>query len=445
MFLRDVASLVVLPFLAGAVVTTLGLAAARMPARAESDRDPLWQAAQAFRRPVGLPVAPADATGARVELGRDLFADKRLSGNTTVSCAGCHDPALALSDGVPRGKGVGLTALPRHTPHLWNLAWEQSFFWDGRAASLEDQARGPIENPLEMGGNLEAIARTFGNDATTQARFAAAFPDKPFVSPTHIVSALAAYERTLVSPVTRFDRWVSGDRHAVDDREKLGFALFLGKAGCVTCHSGWAFTDHAYHDIGLPGSDIGRGGVIGVAAANHAFRTPGLRELTWTAPYMHDGSLPTLEAVLDHYEHGIVERPSLSPDLKRIALSPEEREAITAFLATLSSEDPPQPSSLPAVPTLSAQPADLPHTRLVYQRDKAFAPTQIALTRGDSLTIVNDDRRTHNIRIDSERQRFDSGAQEPGQSVSVPFPDPGSVRIYCGIHPAMQLTVVVGN
>jgi cytochrome c peroxidase len=397
---------------------------------------------RSFRRPATLPFHADAGNAARVALGRALFEDKRLSGPGTHACASCHDPALAFSDGVPLGRGVAGVALARHTPALWNLAWGESFFWDGRAATLEDQARGPIENPLEMAGSLDKAAAALAQDATMAALFAEAFPGEPPVEPRQILRALAAYERTLVSPPTRFDRWVEGDAAALTDEEKAGFALFTGKAGCANCHSGWAFTDRAYHDIGLPGTDRGRGARIWLAAADHAFRTPSLRELTWTAPYMHDGSLATLDAVLDHYERGIQPRPSLSPDLPRVRLSDDERLALLAFLATLSSETPPVPVALAG--TEDPEPATAQPVLHVRQRDKQFAPRAVRLHAGETLTVVNDDTRTHNVRMDGE-EPFNSGAQEPGQTARIPFPSPGTFKVYCGIHPAMQLTVSVGD
>ena len=135
------------------------------------------------------------------------------------------------------------------------------------------------------------------------------FPQAPNVDANNLAQAIATYERTFVSPVTRFDRFVEGDAAALSSSEVAGFRLFTGKAGCVKCHSGFAFTDFAFHDIGLPGDDRGRGAVLRLEAADHAFKTPGLREIGRSAPYMHDGSLATLADVVRHYESGIVERP----------------------------------------------------------------------------------------------------------------------------------------
>ncbi len=261
------------------------------------------------------------------------------------------------------------------------------------------------------------------------------------MAPDQIAAALAIHIRSLVSPKTRFDAWAEGDDAALNAAEKAGFALFNGKASCSNCHSGWAFTDRAFHDIGLPGSDLGRGKVIGLPAADHAFQTPLLRELSWTAPYMHDGSLATLDVVLDHYEHGVVRCPSLSPDLKRVTLTEPKRAALLAFLATLSSENPPVPAPLVAVGS-PALPAAREGT-VISQKDKLFQPSAVRVRAGESLTIVNDDVRTHNVRLDTGPRPFNSGAQEPGQSVTVPFARLGQYELYCGIHPTMRLDVLV--
>src|SRR5205823_13670951 len=149
---------------------------------------------------------------------------------------------------------------------------------------------------------------------------------------------------TFVSPVTRFDRWVAGDAQALTRNELDGFRLFTGKGACVKCHSGFAFTDYAFHDIGMPGDDRGRGAVLRLEATEHAFKTPGLREIGRSAPYMHDGSLATLDDVLRHYAGGVVERPTVSKDITRgLKLSDRERADLIAFLGTLTSETAPAP------------------------------------------------------------------------------------------------------
>lgn len=430
-----------------ALLAGLACALAQVAGGAAIGADPApdlaaWRAA--FARPDGVPVHDAADLGtARIELGRRLFEDTRLSGDGTLSCMSCHSPTLSFTDGVALGQGIRGTRLARHTPSLWNLAWMPALFWDGRAATLEEQAGGPIENPDEMGSTVEAAAGRLREDAGLRTAFANAFPDRPEVTGDNLVKALAAFERTLVSPPTRFDRWVKGDEGALAPEEIAGFGLFVGKAGCVACHSGWRFTDDAFHDIGLPGEDRGRGAVIGLPAADHAFKTPSLRELAWTAPYMHDGSLATLEDVVQHYAAGIRPRPTLSADLPRgLALTADETQQLLAFLATLSSEDPPRAESLPPSRQANARATAIAATT-VGQKNKTFAPGAVRVKAGEGLTIVNDDTRTHNVRVDDPRLTYNSAAQEPGDKVVLTFGEPGHFAVTCGIHPTMRLEVEV--
>ena len=218
-------------------------------------------------------------------------------------------------DGESTGKGVTGRPLARHTPTLWNVAWSPLLFWDGRASSLEDQIRFPIEHPDEMGSTLENAVDRFSRHDSYVRAFAEAFPHDPRITPANIAKALAAYERTLVSPPTRFDTWVAGDAAALSASELNGFSIFAGKGQCINCHTGFAFTDHNFYDIGLPSEDKGRGAEIGLPAADYAFKMPTLRELAWTAPYMHDGSIGTLDDVVRIYEMGGIERPTRAKDL----------------------------------------------------------------------------------------------------------------------------------
>ncbi len=296
-------------------------------------REAVWRAI--FARPAQSPVGPDDA--ARAALGHDLFRDVRLSGSGRASCVSCHDPARAFTDGRKTAVGPGGAVLPRNAPALYDLAWATSFFWDGRAASLAEQARVPILAPDELAGDFATIARRLADDPEMAARFAAAFPATPEVTEAAVLEALAAYERSLVSPQTRFDRWIAGDEPALTGEERRGFDIFVGKGGCVSCHGGWRFTDDTFHDVGLPGNDPGRGAFV--SGGLPEFKTPSLREVAHTAPYMHDGSLATLEDVVNHYAGGLTLRPSLAPTIVRdLKLTNEEKAALVAFLGTLSSE-----------------------------------------------------------------------------------------------------------
>jgi cytochrome c peroxidase len=312
--------------------------AATLPAQPPDAAAP-WRSF--FQRPAGPPPSPAynPPSLEKVALGARLFADPRLSGDGRRSCASCHRPERAYTDGRRRARSVSGANLRRNTPSLWNLAWSKHYFWDGRAPSLEAQVRAPIEAPDEMGGDWPTILARLKADAGLAAQFQAAFPGESPLTPDAVVKALAAHVRSLVSPPTRFDAWIAGDAGALSVAEVRGFTLFTGKAGCVLCHAGWRFTDDRFHDIGLRGRDPGRGAVPGGTPGLAAFKTPSLRELTRTAPYMHDGSLPTLAAVLAHYTSRFVRRPSLAPTMNRkLRLSARERADLIAFLRALSSE-----------------------------------------------------------------------------------------------------------
>lgn len=322
-------------------VFALGLASVGRPGNSEIatarevTREEVWRAI--FARPD--PGAPTPQDQAKIALGQELFRDVRLSGSANASCASCHDPDRAFTDGRKTAVGPGGAVLSRNAPALYNLAWATSFFWDGRAASLADQAKVPIEAANELAGDFQTIEHRLSDDPAISARFAEVFPGSEGVTEKAILDALSAYERSLVSPKTRFDRWVEGDDAALSEKEMQGFDIFVGKGGCVSCHGGWRLTDDSFHDIGLPGKDIGRGALTAGASGLPEFKTPSLREVAHTAPYMHDGSLATLRDVVDHYAGGLIKRPSLAATVVRdLKLSDEEKDALVAFLNTLSSE-----------------------------------------------------------------------------------------------------------
>jgi cytochrome c peroxidase len=325
--------------IATAIVCLLA-ASLQGPATAqEADVVAAWR--PMFKRPVGALPAPPDnpLTPDKIALGARLFTDTRLSGRGDRSCAGCHRPERAFTDGRRRAISIAGPPLRRNTPFLFNLAWSKEFFWDGRAPTLETQVRMPIEEPLEMGGDWPSIVRRLEADAPLSGRFRDTFPEAPTISSETISEALASYVRSLVSPPTRFDAWIEGDAQALNPAEVRGFGLFVGKAGCVLCHVGWRFTDDRFHDIGLKSLDAGRGAVPGGTPGLGAFKAPGLRELVHTAPYMHDGSLASLDAVVRHYAGGFVARPSLATHINRkLRLSAQERADLIAFLRALSNE-----------------------------------------------------------------------------------------------------------
>ena len=304
-----------------------------------------------YKRPLDIPFPKNNAyTPARELLGRTLFFDPRLSGSNIMSCATCHNPALGWSDGLPRGLGHEMKQLGRRTPTILNLAWAELLFWDGRAANLEEQAAGPMQSPAEMNGTMNEIVDKIQRVPGYRKMFEAAYPGEG-VTPVTITKAIATFERTVISNVAPFDYWIAGQENAISESAKRGFVLFNTKANCAVCHAGWTFTDHGFHDVGLPSTDIGRGKLAPtVATMQHAFKTPTLRNIDQRAPYMHDGSLVTLQQVVTFYQEGGTNRPSKSKNIKALNLSAADKADLVAFLQTLTSSDP-----LPAIPVLPRQ------------------------------------------------------------------------------------------
>jgi cytochrome c peroxidase len=299
-----------------------------------------------FRRPALLrPARGRDAE--EILLGARLFSEPKLSADHKMSCATCHDPAQSFADGRRKARGNKGQDLPRNTPQLWNLETARSFYWDGRSLSLEAQIKDAVEREGEMDATLEAAVVWLSRDTSYVAAFQRTYGGQNALNSDNLLKALAAYERTLVSPDTRFDRWIEGDMYALSEREIAGLRVFTGKGRCLACHGGWRFTDDGFHDIGLKSKDPGRQSIAG--GPERAFKTPSLREAVWAAPYMHDGSLKTLEDVVEHYAGKLEDRPSLAPELKRgVTLTPTERADLITFLKTLSSDSRPKPPPLPS-------------------------------------------------------------------------------------------------
>ena len=294
------------------------------------------------RPPLGvdryLPV-PSDnpITSEKVALGRRLFFDRRLSRDGSLSCAGCHDPKRALTDGRVVAQGVGGAMGSRNTPIIVNRAWGSSFFFDGRARSLEDLALRPILDPTELGSTADAVLLLARS--SYRSRFRAAFAAEPSLE--LIARALASYLRTIVDGDSAFDRFAAGNDSALTTPARRGLTLFNGKAGCGQCHSGPNLTDEEFHNTGVAWrtgvlADEGRAGVTSAPADRGAFKTPTLREISRTAPYMHDGSLAMLSDVIEYYDGGGAKNPSLDPKLRALHLSPLEKADLAAFLNSLT-------------------------------------------------------------------------------------------------------------
>lgn len=273
----------------------------------------------------------------RVKLGKNLFFDPRLSGSNWISCGTCHNPAMGWSDGLATAIGDGQKVLGRATPTIVNSAFNFLQMWDGRFKSLEEQALGPIEAKGEMNQDLDELVKELKAVPGYVAMFEEAYPGQG-ISKKTIAYALASFERTIVSNESPFDRWVEGDEGAISVAAKRGFKLFEGKGHCSTCHSDYNFTDDGFHNIGLITKDNGRHAVVPISMTKKAFKTPSLRDITRTAPYMHNGSLATLEEVIDYYTDGGDDKSNLSPNFKAAELNEAEKADLLEFLKTLTGE-----------------------------------------------------------------------------------------------------------
>ncbi len=289
--------------------------------------------------PRGLPArsVPKDnpLTESKVALGRRLFFDPLLSADGTVACASCHDPAHGFAGPAAVSVGVAGHKTPRNAPSLLNRAYGTAFFWDGRDATLESQALKPIANPLEMGTSVEQALERLRAHRDYPARFQEVFPDG--LTAENLARALASFERVLLTGNTRVDRFRAGEVAALGPSELHGLWLYESRGQCWRCHSGPNFTDEAYHNtgVGWP-NDPGRAAHTKQDADRGRFKTPTLRGLAHTAPYMHDGSLKTLEEVVEFYNKGGGDNPNKEAVLTPLGLSKDEMRDLVAFLKALS-------------------------------------------------------------------------------------------------------------
>jgi cytochrome c peroxidase len=303
-------------------------------------------AAQAqVKAPAGLPPLswPANNpyTQAKVELGRYLYFEKRLSADDTVSCATCHDPQYAFTDGAAVSTGIRKQKGSRSAPTIINRAYALAQFWDGRAATLEDQAKGPMANPLEMGNTHEALVQRLQNIPGYRPMFAKAFGSEE-ITIDRVAMAIACFERTVLSGNSPYDRYKAGDKRALTPAQVRGMSVFFNKAKCDKCHEGANFTLNAYANIGVgsdkPDPDVGRYTVTKYPRDWGVFKTPTLREIEHTAPYMHDGSLKTLEEVVDFYDKGGIKNKNLDENIKPLHLTDQQKSDLVAFMKSLSGE-----------------------------------------------------------------------------------------------------------
>ncbi|WP_437206062.1 cytochrome-c peroxidase [Planctomicrobium sp. SH664] len=299
--------------------------------------------------PLGLPPLqiPADnpTTPEKVLLGKQLYFDKRLSRDNSVSCASCHDPKKGFSNGEQFATGVDQLKGGRNSPTVINSAYHTLQFWDGRAATLEEQALGPVQNPIEMNMTLEEVVERLNKIPGYRQQFHQIFGTP--VTKEGIAKAIACYERTILSGNAPYDRYKAGDATALSAGALRGMELFFGKAHCSACHSGPNLTDNAFHNIGVgmdqKQPDEGRFAISKLKGDTGAFKTPTVREIARTAPYMHDGSMKTLEEVVEHYNKGGIANPYLDEEIFELNLTAQEKQDLILFLTEgLSSSDYPE-------------------------------------------------------------------------------------------------------
>lgn len=294
-----------------------------------------------FPKGSNIELAPPDnaLTVERAALGKRLFYDPRLSRTNEVSCGSCHQQAYAFAD--PNAVSIGIEGRTgtRNAPSIVNAAWGKSFFWDGRARTLEEQAGKPIENPVEMDLALPAAVERVASDSSYVEAFRKAYGEEP--SESTLQKAIASFVRSVVSGTSAYDRHLRGDDSDFGEQRKRGEALFSSeRAECFHCHPGGSLSNEGYFNNGTytAGGDTGRQQVTGRVGDTGKFKVPGLRNIALTAPYMHDGSVPTLEAVIEHYDAGGRGDPTTDPVLKPLSLTDEEKADLLEFLRSLTDD-----------------------------------------------------------------------------------------------------------
>jgi len=307
--------------------------------------------ADPWLRPDFAPAPPENQlTPERVHLGMLLFFDPRLSKKMSMSCASCHNPSLGWSDGLPTAVGFDMHTLARATPTIVNTSFSPIQMWDGRKSTLEDQATGPIEAAGEMNLPLPELIERLKSIPGYASKFEAAYPGMGITAVT-VARGLASFERTVLSTESPFDRWRKGDQKAVSASAKHGFELFQDKAKCAVCHMGYNFTDNGFHNIGLKTEgepDVGRYAQRPLKSMHGAFKTPTLRDIGLTAPYMRNGSYKTLMEVVEHYDRGGDDKTNLDLNMVPLSLTASEKTDLVAFLESLTGV--PADVRLPALP-----------------------------------------------------------------------------------------------
>ena len=270
----------------------------------------------------------------KIQLGKQLYFDKRLSKDQTISCASCHDPNKGWSNGETFATGIDGQKGGRNSPTIINSGYQVFQFWDGRALHLEGQALGPIQNPIEMGLSLDELEKRLNGIEGYVLQFKNVFGNKP--NSGDVAKAIAAFERTVLSGNSPYDQYKDGDTKALSEAAERGRRVFFNKAQCSACHAGSNFTDGAFHNIGIgfDGSspDLGRFVETQVEGDKGSFKTPTLREIARSGPYMHDGSFKTLEAIVDYYNKGGNANPQLDEEIFELNLTDQQKKDLIVFL-----------------------------------------------------------------------------------------------------------------
>jgi len=296
-----------------------------------------------FKNFPGFPAVPVPSdnpmTAAKVELGRHLFFDRRFSRDSSVSCGSCHKPEHAFSDaGNSTSAGFAGLRTTRNSPGLTNVAWNTSLFWEGGVPTLEIQAISPIINPVEMNMNTDTLILRLMQEQRYGPLFSRAWGDSR-ITLERVTKSLATFQRTLISGSSPFDRWTRGEAGAISASAQRGADLFFGERGdCFHCHGAFNFTDNRFHNTGLDSVTIdeGRYRVTNNEADKGKFKTPTLRNIALTSPYMHDGRFFTLEEVVQHYNSGGKPHPNRDPLMRPLGLTSMDVQDIVAFLESLT-------------------------------------------------------------------------------------------------------------
>jgi cytochrome c peroxidase len=311
---------------------------------------------QRIGNPPPVPVPPDNSqTTMKIMLGKQLYFDTRLSKDNTISCATCHNPLMGWSDKGPTSEGIGSQRGGRRAPPVSNAAYLPLQFWDGRAPSLEEQAKGPIQNPVEMGNTHESMVRTVGDIPGYAEEFKTAFGTTP-VTIDQVAQAIAAFERTVVTIDSPFDRFVRGDETALTPLEESGLEIFNGKGHCTACHWGSNFTDGRFHNLGVSQTgplkvDDGRFEITKTPQDKRAFKTPTVRDAALRAPYMHTGGEKTLTDVVKFYNKGGgTDDANLDRLVVPLGLTDQEVEALVAFMTRAMTSLNPEVANVKPIP-----------------------------------------------------------------------------------------------